>query len=280
MKKILKKVVLSAVIIFFVAVIAFFANAFFGNPISKFMAEKAAQKHLVEAYSGNGFEIEDVSFNFKSTNYNVHVISDKSRDSSFVLTYDMAGNLLADSYDYCITQRGNTALRINFAYRDAVDAILAGDKLSFETHIGFGDIEFVPAEYKNDSSTPSYSITTEELVLDKEYDINEFGKKAGHLTVYAYDDTVSSKRLSQMLLELREEFDKAKVTFYAVDFVLEYPKQDDGTQKDDRVEVMNFLYKDIHEKGLEKRVEESNASALEYYKKQDGEKFGEMSIVQ
>ena len=64
----------------------------------------------------------------------------------------MLGNLLADSYERSVTQRGNTSLRIGFAYREAVDAVLGSGAITFaDPHIGFGDIEFVPSVLQNGS---------------------------------------------------------------------------------------------------------------------------------
>ena len=276
MKKKAVKIILSVLSLLLVAVIAFFANAFFGNPVSKMLAEKAAEKHLLEVYPDSDFEVDNVSFNFKSTNYNAHIVSPSSIDSEFSLIFDLTGNLLADSYETSVTQRGNTSLRIGFAYREAAEAVFENADFSFEAHISFGDIEFVPSQYKNEPSTPDYALVTDELILDAEYDINELGKKAGHLTVYAYDDIVSAGRLSVMLLELRRVFDEAKLPFYVVDFVLEYPRNEDGTQKEGRVEVMNFLYNDIYEKGLTERVEQSNAKAVAYYAEMDAVKEAEI----
>ncbi len=276
MKKKAVKIIISLLSLSLVAVIAFFANAFFGNPVSKMLAEKAAEKHLLEVYPDSDYKLDNVSFNFKSTNYNAHIVSPSSVDSEFSLIFDMMGNLLGDSFETSVTQRGNTSLRIAFAYREAAEAVFENADFSFETHISFGDIEFVPSQYKNEPSTPDYALVSDELILDAEYDINDLGKKAGHLTVYAYDETVSAGRLSAMLLELRRVFDEAKLPFYVVDFVLEHPRNEDGTQKDGRVEVMNFLYEDIYEKELTERVERSNAKAVAYYAEMDAVKEAEI----
>lgn len=277
MKKKSVKIILSLLSIFLVAVIAFFANAFFGNPVSKALAKNAAEKYLVEAYPDTDYEIERIGFDFKTTNYNVYIVSPSSIDSEFSLVYDMLGNLLADSYESSVTQRGNTGLRLTFAYREAVDAVLGSGAITYaDPHIGFGDIEFVPSQYKNEPSTPAYALVSDDLELDKEYDIKELGRKAGHLTIYVYDEEVSAERLAEMLLELRDAFDKADLPFYVIDFVLEYPRSEDGTQKEGRVEVMNFLYDDIYEKGLTERVERSNAKAVAYYAEMDAIKESEI----
>lgn len=276
-KKTVKKILITVIILFLVAVLAFFSNAFFGNPVSKALAKNSAEKYIALTYPDSDYELNNVSFNFKTTNYNAHIVSPGSIDSEFSLVYDMLGNLLADSYESSVTQRGNTSLRIGFAYREAVDAVLGSGAITYaDPHIGFGDIEFVPSQYKNEPSTPAYALVSDDLELDKEYDIKELAKKAGHLTIYVYDEEVSAERLAEMLLELRDAFDKADLPFYVIDFVLEYPRSEDGTQKEGRVEVMNFLYDDIYEKGLTERVERSNAKAVAYYAEMDAIKESEI----
>lgn len=276
----IKKLIASIISILLISVIVFFFNAIFGNPVSKMAAEKTAQKHIAQAYPDSDYKVENAYFDFKSTNYNVNIISPSSIDSKFTLICDMMGNLLADSYKDSVIERGNTSLRIGFAYREAADAVFESNRFPFETHISFGDIEFVPAQYKNDPSIPEYALISNELTLDMDFDVNDFGKKAGHLTVYAYDKTVTSERLAEMLIDLRSVFDESELSFYAVDFVLEYPQNEDGTQKEGRVEVMGFLYKDIYEKDLVERVEKSNEKAIEYYEQQDAEKLEEMNSVE
>ena len=107
------------------------------------------------------------------------------------------------------------------------------------------------------------------------YDIAEFGKKAGHLTVYIYDEDVSYERLAEILLGIKGLMDKSSVCFRAIDCVLEAPRQEDGSQTDERrVEVMEFSYSDIREKGLANRVKASDEAAKAYYKSMESEKLG------
>lgn len=271
----IKRVLPAIVSLLFFVVIVFFANAFFGNPVSKIMAEKSAENYIAEVYPDTDYEIEGAGFDFKSTNYNVHIISPSSPDSSFTLMYNMMGKLIYDSYEYRVLERGNTVDRIWKMYREMTDNIFEGKLLSFEPDIAFGEIEFTPRQYRKDVMY-DYALISDELELDMDYDIKALAAKAGHLTVYVYDKVVTTEHLSVMLLELRRVFDEAGVPFYAVDFVIEYPRAEDGTQKEGRVEVMNFLYEDIYEEGLIERVEKSNKKAIAYYAEQDAVKEAEI----
>ena len=90
--------------------------------------------------------------------------------------------------------------------------------------------------------------------------------------MYLYDNIVSYERLAEIILDVKQIFDNAGVKFYSLDFVLEYPKLEDHSQKDDRVEVMNFLYSDIYEDGMVERVKASDEAAKAYYAEQDAKR--------
>ena len=168
---------------------------------------------------------------------------------------------------------GNTWLKINLPYVVTINISLSSSFFfTLYEDIGFGDIEFIPTEYAKDPSVPDYAIIIEDLKIDGEYDINELGSKAGKLTIYIDDETVSYERLAELILEIKKIFDDANLKFYALDFVLEYPKNENGTKKEGRVEVRDFLYADIYEEDMIERVKASDKAANEYYAEQDAEK--------
>lgn len=273
-KKILKTVavIISIALVIGVCVIV---NAFVGNPISKHIATNTAEKHLEEKYSDRDFEIEKVIYNLKDGNYHAFIKSPSSIDSHFTILIDMSGNLKIDNYEYSVLTGWNTANRLGNEYREKVDEILDSQSFPYAVDIGFGDIEFIPTEYAKDPSVADYAIIIEDLKLDGEYDINELGSKAGKLTIYIDDETVSYEHLAEVILEVKKIFDDAKVKFYALDFVLEYPKDENGTIKEGRVEVRDFLYADIYEEDMIERVKASDEAANAYYAEQDTEKHND-----
>ncbi|MBR2867675.1 MAG: hypothetical protein IKB88_01245 [Clostridia bacterium] len=273
MKKKILKTVAAIISIVLVVGVCIIANAFMGNPISKHIATNTAEKHLEEKYSDRDFEIEKVIYDFKGGYYHAFIKSQSSTDSHFTLLIDMWGNLGTDNYENDVLTGWNTANRLGDEYREKVDAIIDSQSFPYAVDIGFGDIEFIPAEYENDPSVPDYAIIIEDLKLDGKYDINELGSKAGKLTVYLDDETVSYERLAEVILETKKTFDGANVKFYALDFVLEYPKNEDGTIKEGRVEVRDFLYADICEEGMIERVKASDEAAKAYYAEQDAQKY-------
>ena len=249
-----------------------FANSLVGNPISKALAKNTAENHLEEQYSNKDFEIERVSFNFKDGYYRAFITSPSSVDSNFILVINMWGKLCDDFYKDQVLSGINTAERIGRDYRSAVDAVFDSQSFPYNEDIGYGDIAF----YSGETSAPSYAIKTEDLTLDAFYNVNEIGAKAGKLTVYIDDDSVSVERMSEILLDIKKVFDDAGVGFYVIDCVLEYPKTENGSKKEGRVEVMDFLCSDIYEEGMTERVNESSEAAKRYHEEQDAEAMKEM----
>ena len=110
--------------------------------------------------------------------------------------------------------------------------------------------------------------------------VNELGAKHGMLTIYIEDNTVTVERLSKILLDIKTIFDNAGVKFYMIDCILEYPKLEDGKRREERVEVMNFLYSDIYEEDMIDRVKAADEAAKAYYDEQDAEKLKEIQEYQ
>ena len=274
-----KRILKIAAFVFAIALIVgvcVFANALVGNPISKAMATNTAEKHIEENYADKNFEIERVTFSFKDGYYHAFIYSPSSIDSDFTILVDMWGKLRYDTYEDRVLSGGNTADRISRDYRAVVDKVLDSQAFPYNEHIGYGDFDFYPRVHLEEYSVPEYALITEDLTLDAFYDVNELGAKHGKLTIYIDDDTVSYERLSEILLDIRRIFDDTGVKFYVIDCVLEYPKNEDSSKKQEgRVEVREFLYADIYEEGMVERVKASDEAANAYYDEQDAEKFKE-----
>ena len=276
MKKRILKIAAFVFAIVLIVGVCVFANGLVGNPISKAVATNTAEKHLEENYADKGFEIERVFYSFKDGYYHAFIYSPSSIDSDFTILVDMWGKLRYDTYEDRVLSGGNTADRISRDYRAVVDKVLDSQAFPYNEHIGYGDFDFYPRVHLEEYSVPEYALITEDLTLDAFYDVNELGAKHGKLTIYIDDDTVSYERLSEILLDIRRIFDDTGVKFYVIDCVLEYPKNEDSSKKQEgRVEVREFLYADIYEEGMVERVKASDEAANAYYDEQDAEKFKE-----
>lgn len=250
-------------------VLGFFMVAFLGNPVSKFLAGQTAKKHLAETYADTDYEVDRVFYNFKDGDYHAQIVSPSSQDTHFNLQMTWTGALRRDNYEDQVASGWNTAMRLDDAYRKLVDTVLDDPAFPFESDIDFGSFEFCPRAYLDDPDVPPYALVQEDLILDHEYDIYELGRKAGKVTLYVCDDEISIDRAAQVLLEVRDAFDRAGVPFYAIDFVLMAPKAEDGIWSDEQIGVQDFLYSDIYEEGLVDRLGQAYADLQAYYESQD-----------
>lgn len=282
-KKKIVKIVALIVALALIVGIGVFANALVGNPVSKYIAEKSAEKVIAESHPGKDFYIERVFYSFKDGFYHITVSSPSSPDSQFKIMSNFYGKVCLNTYDDVIKNKRNTADRLWKEYRESTDKIFESPAFPYKTDIAYGDIEFRDRESIGvDFMLPDYGIVTDTLELDGYYDIMDIGKKAGHINLYVYDEDVSVKKLCQVLLDVKDILNKSGVEFYAIDCVLEYPRPEaEGEKpKEGRVEVVNFHCEDIYEKGLADRVAEANRKAEEYHAEQDEIKQKEIEAYQ
>lgn len=275
--------------------LGWFANAMAGNPLSWALAAHAARRHLQAQYPGADLVLEDVSYSFKDGYYHAHVTDPGSRDGDFTLTLTMGGRLLYDGYDAQVRSGENTARRLNDAYRQLVDGVLADPAFPCTVRLGFGDLAF--GDSAVDSPRP-YAIPPAQLTLDAEYDIPALGARAGEVTLGLEDAEVNTQRLAALLLDIKDRFAKAGVPFYAVHCVLEAPRPADGSTRPtgdpagltdgstgpaDSVdgsaagaqgaataylEVRGFLWDDLYAQGLEQRLAAAIQATEAYYAEQ------------
>ena len=265
-------IVLAIILIAFAVLLA---NAFFGNPISKALAQNTAQKYFQQTYSNTDYELGNVTYSFKDGFYYAPISSPSSIDTCFSLAIDSFGRLQHDYFADYVTTGRNTISRLETDYRRAVEAVFQSESFPYEAHIAFGELVYAFEADREAYDVADYAIIVDELPLDVQYDVNALGTQAGKLTVYIWDDTVSAARLAEILLDIRTSFDGAGIGFRTINCILEYPREENTLYEGDRFEVMDFAYSDIYEEGLVERVEESNAAANRYYQEQDGLKHQE-----
>ena len=269
MKKKILKIAALIVALALIVGVYIFANSLVGNPISKLLATNTAKQYIKENHPDMDYQLDGVTFNFKFVCYNAYLTSPSSPDSSFTLMLGMDGKIVQNYYEAHVIERGNTARRLEEEYRAAVGKVLDNPSFPYNSHIDYGELQFIQEEYRNAEGVPPYALITNELELDGIYDVNELGAKAGKLTIYVYDDTVTVERLAEIILDIKGMLDDAGVRFYVMDCVLEYPKPESGEWKQGRVEVMEFLCSDIYEEGLVERVQASNDATEDYYDEMD-----------
>ena len=271
MKKKTLKIIAAVTAFAILAGIAWFANAMVGNPISKLLAERAAEKHLEDTYAGTDYYIERIAYSFKDGNYHVFIKSHSSIDTSFSLTFTMLGKLRLDTFD-SVLDGFNTARRLEEEYRTLTDSVFENPAFPYTCHISYGTLEIYPQEAFDDPNVddiPSYAINQSTLVLDKIYDIRDLGRQAGHLIIYVESDTVTVEKAAEIMLHIKAIFENAGIPFAAMDFTLWYPGPEEGQRPDGEVSIADFPYDAIYKDGMTERVDEADKALKAYYAEQD-----------
>ena len=270
----MKKIVKTVCVIFAVLIAAaalWLANGFLGNPISAGLGRAGLNRYLQENYSAYDLKTERFGYNFKTGGYFAYVASDTSIDTAFYINLDMLGQVSYDSFDTWVTGKMNTEQRVQEQYRILVDGVLENPSFPYESDILGGMLDFQQDREVGDGCDYSYAISMEELIPDKEYsreEILSFGSRAGILTIYVQEEMVTVERAAEIMLDIKALFDKANVPFYRMDFVLQYPKPEDGPWPEEDIRA-ELLYEEIYPEGLEDRIRESHEKIYAYFAELD-----------
>ncbi len=270
MKKKYLKVLAVAAALVLLGSLGWFANAFLGNPISRYLASRAAKAYLEKNYAGTDYKIEDVGYSFKDGSYYANVHSPGSEDGSFSISLSMKGEVKYDDYEFYVERRMNTAMRLDAAYRERTDAYFESPDFPYESDIAFGTLEFREREMEPPTDPMEgsyYALVQEDLVLDQQYDIAALGAAAGHLTIHIDSETVTEEEAARMMLEIRAGMDKQGVPFRVMDFHLQQPEQ-----RESGIDILCFPYEKIYAQDMVTRVSQANKAAKEYFARMDQEK--------
>ena len=262
-----------------IAIILYFANGYLGNPVSKMIANKNGKEYISKEYKDMNLQTKEASYSFKDGRYHIQVKSLTSKDTYFEVVMSPFGKVVYDDYEINVTNKWNTYERINEAYESKVDEVFENKDFPYKIDICYGEIKEKDieqnSEYYKEYNLPVYGIDRKNLILDKDYDINELGKTAGHIVFYAQNEEITLEKASEILLNIKNILSEKNIYFYAIDFTLEKPRDKDGTANPDdtSINIKEFLYKDIYKEGLEKRLEKSQENTEKYYEKLDEEKL-------
>ena len=273
MKKRIILIVISVLVTLLTLCACIFANAFFGNPVSSFIAKVVADNYVDENYPSEGYEIEDVRYSFKDGCYHAYVSSEEHLDGDFTVYLNSFGGIERDDYEYRVAERANVSDRLFLLYRARVGAVLESKDFPYECHIAYGNLEF---DREAGEQIPESTISRDELINGAEYDIDELGKTNGTLVLYIDTDRADSSKAAEILLDVRRIMDAAGVTFYSVDLNLRVLGAEDTVQ--DEFCILDFKYEDIYEDGIGERVAAAKEETDAYFERMDAEKTAEVPI--
>jgi hypothetical protein len=230
----------------------------------------SARQYIAENYPDLNLELEKARYDFKSSNYYVHVKSSTGIDTHFTLRLSGSGKFEHDDYDYRVVQKFNTFERIGAEYGQAVRNVIDGEDFPYTSYLGYGQIAYY---YDHKEFGPLYGLKAKELVLDKVYDVMSLAETVGHIVLDVEDNAITTTRAAEILLDVKAIFDSKNISFYALDFELVEPRDDDKPKfGGPSISVREFLYEDIYEEGLAERVAAADTALREHYAEQDAKR--------
>ncbi len=180
---------LAILLIFFAILIIL---SFFGNPISRLVAEVAANKYLKTHYTELDLERDRVYYDFKDGSYVVRLQDKNSIDTNFNLRFNSFGKMKRDTYD----ERLFNTFRRYMGFLDDLGEEIAKDcGLGFELWLRPDD-DFDYREY---------------LTLDQEFDKEDLPSKIT-ADFKAYAEKPSLDDLMNGLKKVYEALKKRNIT--------------------------------------------------------------------
>lgn len=179
-----------------VIVLLLFVNSWTGNPLSGYLARRAAQEYIDQNYSGLELEIQRSGYNFKFSSYVIHVQSRSSRDTSFALYADSFGNIQGDDYEYEVANHFTTWRRLDDELRCQSRKLIAGE-LDY-------DLDFVSLGFAEEDGN---SLEMEGLELDMTLDIHNPPLPL-EVTMVFYHEDVSYSTAAQAVRDAAAVMDR------------------------------------------------------------------------
>jgi len=256
------------VLTLFLSAAAYVLNAFFGNPISSYLAERSAKAYLAENYGDLDLQVDRFGYSFKTSDYYMNVSSPASRDTHFSIYMRPNGSVRYDTYD-SVTSGWNTWQRLENEYRMKTNALFDAPDFELKNDIAFGEIK-IAEEGGGDYQPISYGVHLDQLVIDGEYDVVGLAKEAGHIVFYMQHEDVTFETAAKGMLRLKELLEESGIPFFAMDFVLRLPREEGQPGNGGPViNVREFPCSEIYEEGMTDRIQAAHEQLEAYYAEQD-----------
>lgn len=209
MKSRVEKIALGILVLIVLAVL----NAMFGNPVSKALAERGADKVIAEKYGDLDLSREKAVYNFKLPEYVVSLQDKNSEDSAFELCFDSFGRLRRDTYEFRID---NTVMRFDTALREHGHDLEKAYDFPYQITLSFWD-KVDPTEY---------------LTVDQPVDMKHLPFKL-QVDIEGVGDELTAKEAMAVLQRAQGIMDAEglNVTAYAIDLTSERPVNEKGEEK-------------------------------------------------
>ena len=217
---------------------------FTGNPISKVLATRTADKYVEENYSDLDLLREETVFEFKRGFYIVKYYQPDSKDIHFGIETDYLGRITIDGYEEVVLGKWNTLWRFNEEFNGYVQRVLK-DNLDYDFDMIIADI---PGDENNEGEFS-------ELEIDMNFDIENISLDK-YLTIYIYEENRTWERISEVILEVDELMEKNNLDIGYYSIILEEPRMDDVSPAGDSLGIYEFQKEYLDSEDLPSKLEE------------------------
>ena len=229
-----------------------FINAFYGNPVSALLARRTAREVLEEQFPGEPYTIDSIAYNLKTGCYGVLVSREGSTDNWFYIDVRPDGTFRSHDYAEQVLSHRNTENRLDRAYYELGKTVPELPDFPEEITYFSAHLRICSRDYPEE-----YSIFTEDLEIDKVYDLAELGAVAGEVRVQAVSEDLTPETAAAIMLKVHELTEEAGIRYAVMDFTLERPGN--TWEPEDYIMAPLFPVSEITPEGLADRILEADA---------------------
>ncbi|HKM34537.1 MAG TPA: hypothetical protein VJY54_07325 [Lachnospiraceae bacterium] len=243
MKPKLKKMIIAIIAIVVMVLILDSSNAWFGNPISKAIAKKTAEKYIDENYGDLNLVLQEAGYNFKFSHYYVRFQSTDSIDTTFTVHVNSYGKVLDDDYQYEVANNFRTLRRYESELREI------GDKL-FRAQLNYNiSNALLLLEKVSDEDMLK-------LTKDMPFDIQNMPSEI-NASITIIDEDISYGKMSEVLINMAEVCKKENIPIAT--FSVRIEKEKDEAEKRSYVNVYHIPADILNSANIPKALEELDA---------------------
>lgn len=199
--------------------------SFTGNPISKVLATRSADKYIEDKYSELGFIKEESYYDFKLASYGVKYYKENSKDIHFSIESDYLGRINYDGYEEAVLSKWNTRMRLNDELNDHVEKLLR-DNLNYDYNMI--NVDNLGDDDENLSA----------LEIDMVFDFQDLPLNK-YLSIYIYEEERSWGKVEEIILEVDDLMEENNLDISRYSIILEEAR-DDGSHMGESLGVFEF----------------------------------------
>lgn len=228
-------------------------TGYLGTPAGYWEAWNAANELINTEYKDTDYQIASMGYASSSGEYVVEIKSSTKIDEYFTLRLTDSGEIKTNYYESQVEDKGNTVVRLSKQYEAYMEERGLWDEFD-SNYKCRGYVSVHPSDYDVNYILHEDALSREELELNKAYEIKEFARVHGYITIEAKVEEPTFETIAQILLQVKQLADEKDVPFYRISIDL---RQIDRPSRETMVKVKDFLYEDIYETDLAARAEEN-----------------------